>query len=68
MTDDREGIRGDELAEQDASPAPAPEAPSGGVRGDELASGAGGGGEAAADSEELAEDSPRGDGLADDAA
>jgi hypothetical protein len=65
MSEEHEGIRGDELAEQDSSPAPPPEAPSGGVRGDELAEGAGGGAEAV-EPDDLAEGSPRGDGLADE--
>jgi hypothetical protein len=66
MSEEHEGIRGDELADEDPSPTPPPEAPTGGVRGDELADAAGGVGEPA--QEQLAEDSPRGDGLADDAA
>lgn len=66
MSDEREGIRGDELAEEaSGAGAKAPEV-DGGVRGGEgLAEDAGGATPPHGD--ELAEGSPRGDGLAEDA-
>jgi hypothetical protein len=59
--DEKDGIRGGELADEGAGPAGAPVEE--GVRGDGLAEGAGG---EAADDEELAEDGVRGDGLAEE--
>jgi hypothetical protein len=70
MTEEREGLRGDELAHETPEPGPAPEAPKGGLRGEELADAAGGVGEVPGEQTpdaELAKNSPRGDGLAEDA-
>jgi hypothetical protein len=70
MDDDRDqaGIRGDELADDAGAgnAAPTPPAEGSGVRGDGLAQDGGGFAPPATD-DELAEDSPRGDGLATDA-
>jgi hypothetical protein len=59
--DEKDGIRGGELADEGAGAAGVPAEE--GIRGDGLAEGAGG--KAPAD-EELAEDGVRGDGLADE--
>jgi hypothetical protein len=66
--EEREGIRGDELAEEAGGVgSEAPEAPDGGVRGGEgLAEDAGD--TTAPHGDEWGEDGVRGDGLADDAA
>jgi len=69
--EEREGIRGDELADTAGGVgSEAPEAPDGGVRGGEgLAEDAGGEGDPGAPhDEDLGEAGVRGDGLADDAA
>jgi hypothetical protein len=60
--EEKDGIRGGELADEGAGPAGVPAEE--GLRGDGLADGAGG---APAEDEEIAEDGVRGDGLAEGA-